>query len=145
MFHALLESVFHAKQRVGRGAARLDDRRPGWAGEIDVARLDLADNLDCTLGQLYRHYQIGRVEIGLPYDELTSRHGFTASLFAVLVPRLYRLETRLLRDAWVAEVHARAGEESPHLRVVAPAGFDLDGQCRCLSAATVEPSHNLLE
>lgn len=36
-----------------RGAEFLDQRRPGWADEIDLDTLDLRSLDDCVLGQLY--------------------------------------------------------------------------------------------
>lgn len=42
------------KARVGRGAALLDDKQPGWAPRIDVPTLDINDEYHCVLGQVYK-------------------------------------------------------------------------------------------
>jgi len=56
-----------------RGAVFLDERRPGWADEIDVERLDLAECTACVLGQLFDApeiedpFLVGRDTLGLNY------------------------------------------------------------------------------
>lgn len=42
-----------ARERVARGAALLDDKRPGWAWRIRVDTLDMAHGARCILGQEY--------------------------------------------------------------------------------------------
>jgi hypothetical protein len=42
--------------RVDRGAALLDEKRPGWWHEIDLASLDLSLCWACVLGQLGQLY-----------------------------------------------------------------------------------------
>jgi hypothetical protein len=39
--------------RVAKGVALLDERKPGWAGQIDLIKLDVEDPDRCILGQLY--------------------------------------------------------------------------------------------
>ena len=39
-------------ERVARGAAFLDETRPGWDRHIDLDRLSLRSACDCVLGQL---------------------------------------------------------------------------------------------
>lgn len=41
-----------ARERVARGAALLDAKRPGWASRIDVGTLTLHDACGCIVGQL---------------------------------------------------------------------------------------------
>ena len=43
-----------------RGAAYLDNRRPGWHNEIDVDNLDLRSLDACVLGQLYGDWGAGQ-------------------------------------------------------------------------------------
>jgi hypothetical protein len=38
--------------RAERGAALLDEKRPGWAQQIDLRRLNIADTCDCPAGQI---------------------------------------------------------------------------------------------
>ncbi len=40
-------------RRVARGAALLDEKRPGWDARIDLAGLDLEDCELCVVGQLF--------------------------------------------------------------------------------------------
>jgi hypothetical protein len=40
-------------ERVARGVAWLDEKRPGWADEIDLTELVLSSPCRCILGQLY--------------------------------------------------------------------------------------------
>lgn len=42
-----------ADVRVARGAALLDEKRPGWFNEIDLDDLMLASGRQCVLGQLF--------------------------------------------------------------------------------------------
>jgi hypothetical protein len=39
-------------ERVERGAALLDEKRPGWWREIDLGRLNLRSGCDCVIGQI---------------------------------------------------------------------------------------------
>lgn len=43
-----------AKKRVTRGMEFLDAVRPGWHNQIFLERLDLLDNDNCIIGQLWR-------------------------------------------------------------------------------------------
>jgi hypothetical protein len=44
------------KERVAAGAAWLDERAPGWIGQIDLSELDIEEPCNCILGQVYGHY-----------------------------------------------------------------------------------------
>jgi hypothetical protein len=46
-------------KEVKRGAAFLDEKRPGWEFEINTRRLDIASHCSCLLGQLYGSYVRG--------------------------------------------------------------------------------------
>lgn len=56
------------EDRIARGAALLDEQRPGWRDEIDVETLDLASECDCILGQLHGDYLEGvdMLDLNLP-------------------------------------------------------------------------------
>lgn len=45
-----------ARERVGLGAALLDEKRQGWFTRIDYGTLDLSDECLCVLGQVYGSY-----------------------------------------------------------------------------------------
>lgn len=65
-------------ERVERGAALLDEKRPGWWQRIDLGRLDLAENCDCILGQLDGDYSPSTNGLGLTNPEAAG-HGFNAT------------------------------------------------------------------
>lgn len=50
---------------VERGAVLLDEKRPGWEHELDLARLKLENCTDCVLGQLAGHYADGVIALDL--------------------------------------------------------------------------------
>ena len=41
------------------GAKLLDQKRPGWANEINTERLEMNDCQRCILGQLYHYFSVG--------------------------------------------------------------------------------------
>lgn len=64
---------------VPRGVAWLDENRPGWVNEIDLARLDMKLSTDCILGQLYgRFWNAPSVNVfdALPGVEWATERGF---------------------------------------------------------------------
>lgn len=61
-----------ARLRAAQGAEWLDDFRPGWASEIDVAALDIKSDRLCVLGQLYGSFELAPVEL----DDTVVHHGF---------------------------------------------------------------------
>lgn len=68
------------RERVHRGALRLDQARPGWwqPDRIDLDRLDMAMNTDDVLGQLDGHYKDGCHLLGLlPYGIESDFLGFS--------------------------------------------------------------------
>lgn len=46
-------------ERVERGAALLDQVRPGWHIEVDITRLHLGSYTRCVLGQLFGEFRDG--------------------------------------------------------------------------------------
>lgn len=100
-----------AAELVARGAALLDEKRPGWAAEIDLTVLDLSNSCRCVLGQIYTPaspletsgFIAGLDLLGLDGDE-DVEHGFNvepapgetlASLWAEL------------DELWIAEIRRR--------------------------------------
>ena len=53
------DSLKVARESAVRGAEFLDERRPGWAKEIDRERLNMRSACNCVLGQLYGYYNVG--------------------------------------------------------------------------------------
>jgi hypothetical protein len=70
------------RDRVARGAALLDEKRPGWDARVDLAVLDLASCRQCVVGQLFGEefgnwpYLAGLQALGIPLG--AGRHGFDA-------------------------------------------------------------------
>lgn len=63
--------------RVERGAALLDEKRPGWWKNIDLGRLDISAGCDCVAGQLDGFSEMMR-GLGLLSLEAQVAHGFEA-------------------------------------------------------------------
>jgi hypothetical protein len=85
------------------GARLLDERRPGWASEIDLASLDLGSLCDCVLGQLYGSFGHG-TDVLVPDADLghsiqwSRRYGFDRE------PGVSYVE---LSDQWRVEIEER--------------------------------------
>lgn len=105
-----------AAERVARGAAMLDEKRPGWAAEIDLSVLELAYPCHCVLGQLYRPADTARGE-QVPTGAPTGFHLGTLSL-ALTQPELvfcgFDIEAAdspklydELDELWIAEIRRR--------------------------------------
>ena len=48
-----------ALERARRGAALLDEKRPGWREDVDLRSLDQASCSRCVLGQVFGRYAEG--------------------------------------------------------------------------------------
>jgi hypothetical protein len=62
-------------ERVARGAALLDARRPGWWRDIDPGRLDIGSERCCVAGQLGGYLSVTR-SLGLHGSLDDYVHGF---------------------------------------------------------------------
>jgi hypothetical protein len=62
--------------RVAAGAALLDQHEPGWAAQVDPARLDLASETACVLGQLYQWFGCG---VDVLAAGAADRHGWAVA------------------------------------------------------------------
>jgi hypothetical protein len=60
-------------ERVERGAALLDEKRPGWWRDIDLGTLDIASRCGCVIGQLAG--LTGAQDRGLAYEWATRQLG----------------------------------------------------------------------
>lgn len=63
-------------ERVERGAALLDEKRPGWVQVIDLDRLDIWSCTDCIGGQLDGGYDATMDLLGIGHTEEARAHGF---------------------------------------------------------------------
>ncbi len=107
-------------ERVARGAALLDERRPGWAGEVNAERLEMNDCYECVLGQLFGGFIDGWAALDLD-DKDTPDCGFEAESHHN--PPSHNPEYAALKAAWLAEIAARlepapAGEPEEALACV---------------------------
>jgi hypothetical protein len=68
--------------RVAKGAALLDEKRPGWEQLIDLEILDIESPTSCVTAQLsgQRHFRVGLAQLGLTggSDGTYVSHGFNA-------------------------------------------------------------------
>lgn len=87
--------------RVQKGAALLDEKRPGWEKEIDIGILDIMDGRWCVLGQLYGYYTIGATVMGIGYGN--QEYGFARPTPLADLPTL--------TNAWRALIATRLAEE----------------------------------
>lgn len=95
---------FKARKAVYKGAAFLDNHRPGWMGEITLSTLDQADGDNCVLGQLYGHYAKGTYNYQQYEGFDAVEMGFNSGH-----PR-WTENNRLLTDEWKAYIReARDG------------------------------------
>jgi len=86
------------QQRVNRGIALLNEKRPGWADEIDLTKFAIDDPNRCILCQLYKTYYQGKFELALGYPRALE-HGFTFDWCDNNVDELQTI--------WVAEITKR--------------------------------------
>ena len=63
------QTVATIEERVAKGAALLDQERPGWWQEIDLDTLSLRSGCDCVLGQLYESFDDGVEILDLEWPE----------------------------------------------------------------------------
>lgn len=70
--------------QVERGAALLDEVRPGWDRNVDITKLNLNYCHLCVIGQLYgvdwRGYDQAAHDLGLSSWDDEVRHGFRADV-----------------------------------------------------------------
>ena len=74
-------------ERVAKGAALLDEKRPGWVDRIDLDTLDIDNCEDCVLGQAFEAevhddencgYTDGLEALGIPSGRPEEDFGFDA-------------------------------------------------------------------
>jgi len=103
-----------ARARVARGAAHLDQVRPGWFNEIDTGTLTLSRGCRCVVGQLNRGV-FNVAAVGLPYFRLNAdgthdviTHGFALDIFTTELDGGTREACYApLQDAWIAAIADR--------------------------------------
>jgi hypothetical protein len=94
--------------RVQRGAALLDERRPGWADSIVLPKLKMHDCEQCVLGQVFGSYVggVSRMRLGTDGAEMLGFNSERRSAVGFL--ELWWFEDNdELGVLWAAEVRAR--------------------------------------
>jgi hypothetical protein len=89
--------------RVRRGIALLDEEKPGWPDQVDVAKLDMQNPRYCVLGQMFGRYSTGQRALpGIRYRTEAVARGFDATLFE-------HAEYRTLARLWSYAITSRTG------------------------------------
>lgn len=105
-----------AADRAARGAVLLDEKRPGWAAEIDLSVLVLDNACRCVLGQLFAPagrggppgYWIGLYELLGDDEDLGVEDGFTITDRQTDAGGGVRAAAFAeLDELWVAEIRRR--------------------------------------
>lgn len=65
------------EEEVKRGIALLNQKNPGWREKVDLETLNMLKVAGCTLGQVYKDYYEGLIELGLTdTDDSAVQYGF---------------------------------------------------------------------
>lgn len=82
------------------GAALLDEKRPGYADEIDLETFKIDNSRSCVLGQLYGDYWRGKEELFRGVNDIQQAHSYG---FATL----YLDDVTQLQAEWVSLIRER--------------------------------------
>lgn len=91
-------------ERVARGAALLDEKRPGWAAEIAIDRLAMQECDSCILGQTYGHYLDALEVLGFDRPPTLGASHFG---FNILTSDIHHPDWGRLADLWRAAIAER--------------------------------------
>lgn len=101
-------TVTEARERVAKGAALMDQVRPGWAQEINPATLQMRSLCNCIIGQCYGDYE--RIHLVLPDGERGRTFGFDLSASdGSADPSSWMV----LQDAWIEAIADRVVTGGP--------------------------------
>lgn len=92
------------RSRVSRGAKFLDKKEPGWYNKVNPDILDIRSETNCVLGQIYRRYISGLVQLNLYGTGKKVSYGFTPNCTGI--DNIYRL-SGLLNKYWRKEILKR--------------------------------------
>ena len=87
--------------QVARGAAWLDERKPGWENLVDIDKLVMSDSDNCIAGQVFRDEAAEH-----PDWHVTDGYDYVYDLMGgeELVSHAFVFEGR---EQWIAQVEAR--------------------------------------
>lgn len=106
-----------AQERVGRGAALLDEQLPGWAHRINVGALSLIEPCLCILGQIHGNYYGCRERVIGGGRNGAAAFGFDATEEEVDYRTVRREQRRqvyaTLQDAWIVAIADRVVPQQP--------------------------------
>lgn len=91
------------EERVLNGAARLDERVPGWDAQIDLNILDVESTMRCVVGQTFGDYDLGLGILNIPSPKGHS-YGFSLSESTALAGTESYAQ---LTEAWLTLIEAR--------------------------------------
>ena len=71
------QTALYNEEEVKRGIALLNEKNPGWREKVNLDTLDMLKVAGCTLGQVYKDYYEGLIELGLSdTDDSAVQYGF---------------------------------------------------------------------
>lgn len=91
-----------ARARVAKGAAWLDENKPGWAQILEHQRIQMANCHRCVLGRLYGQYSTGRKQLGLARD--SQDYGFYVDTWDEGEAKAHYA---MLHDCWIKAIAER--------------------------------------
>lgn len=109
-------TIDEARQRVAKGAAHLDQVRPGWFRQIDVGTLSLCDECRCIVGQLcgdfneFSHLRALDLDTGNVVElgfNLHPREIFNHETGFPFTDAQRKTRWGYLQDAWIEAIAAR--------------------------------------
>ena len=101
-----------ASARVAKGAARLDERLPGWERRIDIGILSLGSCFDCIVGQLFKDESAWPFSYGIRALDM-GVDGVGAAEYGVADHNGGERAFDYLQDAWVDAIAARVTQPAP--------------------------------
>lgn len=92
------------KARAARGAALLDELRPGWYRDVDANTFSIVSTTQCIVGQLFGDWTYGTQELNIEGNRDACEHfGFelTEDEYGLEAPR------DILESRWLLEIANR--------------------------------------
>jgi hypothetical protein len=109
------------RERVARGVKLLDRRVPEWHKKVKSENLDISNDEECVLGQIFGHYTTGFGKLVLESEEAVECGFYSQeSLDLDLKAVEYRELTRCWKEVLIARMlQEPTNDTSPDTRLVA--------------------------